>query len=277
MPHNIVELHRWDDRTVLALGKSADPWRGYYTLIRTDLSPLSITTREFGDELILENFGGNSTSPYFTEPGSRSVLKLVGSSLQRVPMDISGPGTVVPTQTGIWVLERGHLSLLGDENLVWVNAENTKPIRIDRQQINTVGIVDIATSHDGRFSIAANAISQKLIIIDDASRKWMHESELTHTPSDLEVLGKCALTLDPDQMSIEVHPFDAVTGEFGTVTRIDISSAGDRLKRPRKMSADPINGQIFLRSAYPCASCSVTQSSVFVAQLSEDVVETCRL
>jgi hypothetical protein len=277
LPHNIVELHRWDDRTVIAIGKSTGPWRGFYSLIRTDLRPLTVKTQEFADEIILENFGGSAAKPYFAEPGSRSVFKLSGSSLQRAPMDISGPGTIAPTNTGIWVLERGHLSQLGDENLVWVNGANTKAVRIDRQQINTVGIVDIAASSDGRFTIVANAVSQKLLSIDDSSRKWMHESAIAHVPYDLELFGNCALTLDPDQMSLEVHPFNPTTGQFSPSTIIDISSAGDRLKRPRKISADPTTGQVFIRSAYPCASCSVTQSSVFVTQLSEEVAESCLL
>ena len=47
------------------------------------------------------------------------------------------------------------------------------------------------------------------------------------------------------------------------VLRMSLARAGDRLKLPSKSVIDQPNGRIYVRSDYPCASCSVTQSSVF--------------
>ena len=263
LPHTAQEIHALTPTSVLVLGKSADPWTGKYSQISWASGHFVVSTHIFADYLIPESFGGSPQNMIFAEPGSRGIYRL-GSSRRLIQLqgEVSGPGAIALAGNTIWVLSRGSLFDLGDERISTALTTSPSIAYANISSDYTRGMVDLKTSGDGRFVIAANATSQKLLVFDGRTQQLVSELSLDHFPETTAVFGSCAATLDPDGMSVEVAKISA-EGILKHLATIDISGAGDRLKRPRALLIDGAHHRLIARSAYPCPSCTTSQSSVF--------------
>lgn len=123
----------------------------------------------------------------------------------------------------------------------------------------------VATAHD----------DMKMLFISQASGKPLAEFVTKGEPSAMAVYGECLITVLTD--SKQVYFFRMVNGEPKVITSWDALPAGDQLAHPTEIAVSKELKTIFLRSSYPCPSCSATQSSIYsLYEPGEATFEMCK-
>lgn len=265
LPHSAMEIYPLTSSSVLVLGKSVDPWEGKYSEVSWASGEFLVSTRRLPSDIIPEAFAGSFQRMIFAEPGSQGIYLWSGSRMNRFTGDVSGPGAMAVVGENLWILSRGDLFNLGDERIAIASLADRAVAYSSIDPNDTVGLYDLRAVSNGRFVLGTNVWAKKMVAFDSVSQKKVGELSVDQVPVASAAFGSCAATLDPDGMSIEVAKIGD-EGSLKSLVKLDISGAGDRLKRPRKMLLDVENRRILVRSAYPCGSCSVTQSSVFAIE-----------
>jgi hypothetical protein len=119
----------------------------------------------------------------------------------------------------------------------------------------------LKTSKGENLVVVSARDDKKLVVVDAETLKVQRVIDTKGEPEGMSTYGDCAVVAISSNKSILFIKLD------GENTRIvdswDADAAGDRLKLPQLVAVDPISKQVFLRSSYPCPTCSVTQSSIF--------------
>jgi hypothetical protein len=257
--HTAAEIHAVGAKTALVVGKSSYPWKTHYTLIDWTNGRYDVRTQTFPEVNQVVNFGGTLQRGYFSEPGERAVMKLVGQrGLTRVGGEVSGPGAIATLSNDAWVIEQKAFPL-GDENLVKIDASGVAKRIFSTNRLGLTNIVALPSAN----LIAVSETAADQVVFVDATGDVVAEVPVAGSPRGLTALGSCALVVAEDAKTVT---FIKLWGDRPAVLDVwDLNAAGDRLKQPRRIGADAATGRVFVRSTYMCPSCSVTQSSVFYA------------
>jgi hypothetical protein len=266
LQHSVQEIKPFGASAVLVLGKSSVPqWQSHFSVIDWASGSLKVRLFSVPYEVMAESFAGDPSNIYFNEPGSRGVYRWSNNRLNTVSEGvISGPGVMQFRDGNLWVLERGGLFAYGDENLVHINTRTgtlTRPF----DQSNIRGAADIALSTDGRYLAVTMGGGKPAVKLYDVQTNTFHSGlSLDHWGDRLATFGQCVVSLSPEDKTIEFMHIESAA--LTKIAEWSLSEAGDRLKNPQTLSIDTENKRIIVRSAYPCPSCTATQSSVFAAE-----------
>ena len=263
LPHTVMQILPLSETSVLVLGSVFEPesqsklsevsWATGRFVVKTKSLPL---------EIIPYQMYLGAGRLFFAEPPSQGVFSWSGSSLNRFNGNISGPGAMAASGDNFWVLSRGNLFEIGDERIS-VGTLSSRAVQYSSiSPDDTRGLVDLKPVANSKFILGTNIWKQKIVTFNPKTQEKFGELSVDHSPSATEVFGSCAATIDNNLKTIVISKVHE-DGSMTPVTKLDISEAGDRLKSPKTMVFNVPQKQIFFKSAYPCPSCSVSQSSVF--------------
>jgi hypothetical protein len=265
LTHNAGFIYPFGPRAVVIVGRSADPWISKYTVVTREGETYKTRVTALPEEYQVEQFAGSPTALYFTEPGSRAVYQWGGGSMKPIGGEISGPGAMELDGASLWVLERKSFQL-GDENLVRVDTRTGAASRVFDE--SRAGLTALLAPTRGPWVAAVETLADQIVFVDKTSAEPVFTVAVEGGPRGLTQLGGCLLATSEDSKTVSF--ISLWSDEPALLETWDVSAAGDRLKKPRRIAADPETGRVFLRSTYICPSCTVPQSSVFYVQSAED-------
>lgn len=143
-----------------------------------------------------------------------------------------------------------------------------EPVFKEENEIYGLKYTQAITSRAGRERLVATARDdQKLVVVDPQTLELVSALDLKGEPEGVVPYGNCAVvTLSSDKRVLFV---ELASDETQVVDVWNASKAGDRLKYPSEVAVDPETKTVFLRSTYPCPTCSVTQSSLFAVNATD--------
>lgn len=109
--------------------------------------------------------------------------------------------------------------------------------------------------------VATARDDKKMLFIGQASGKPVAEFTTKGEPADMATYGECLITVMSD--SKQIYFFRMVNGEPKVISTWDALPAGDQLAQPTEIAVSKALKTIYLRSSYPCPSCTNTQSSIY--------------
>jgi len=121
--------------------------------------------------------------------------------------------------------------------------------------------VSFTPAGENPMIVASAGEDQKLVFIDAESGRPIHEFLVEGEPAAMVVFGQCLATVTSN--SSRVHFIKMENGEPRLISSWDALSAGDMLKLPTQIAVSEVRRTVYLRSSYPCPSCTNTQSSIF--------------
>jgi hypothetical protein len=273
LTHYAGFIYPFGPNAVVVVGKSSDPWKSKYTVISHQGETYSARVTTLPEEYQVEQFAGTPSQMFFTEPGSRAVYAFspATTALKPIGGEISGPGQIELDGRSLWVIERKSFQM-GDEDLVRVDTSTGAATRVFNEMRN--GITAIHVAARSPWVAVAETLADQIVFVDKTTAAPAFTVPVAGSPRGMTQLGGCLLVTSEDSKTVT---FVSLWGDEPAVLDTwDVSAAGDRLKKPRKIAVNPVSGRIFLRSTYICPSCTVPQSSVFyVEDQAGDVVSKC--
>jgi len=266
LQHSVLEIKPFGASAVLVLGKSASPyWQSHFSIVDWASGTLKVRLFSIPEEVMAETFAGDPTNLFFNEPGSQGVYRWSSNRLSTVAANaISGPGVMQYRSGNLWILERGGLFNFGDENLVHIDTRSGNLSRpFDKS--NIIGAADMTLTADGKYiAITMGAGKPVVKLYDLQTRAFYAGLSLDHWGDRIATFGKCVVTLSREDKVLEFSRIDEAS--LVPMASWSLSDAGDRLKSPQTLTIDEANKRVIVRSAYPCPTCTATQSSVFAAE-----------
>lgn len=252
-------IHPYGESSVLVVGKSLWPWKSHATVITKTGQSYSKKTTTFSESYLVNAFAGNPATQFFTEPGNSTVYRYQNGKMRPVINPISGPGDMVLAGKKLWVIESRSFSQ-GDESLVIYDIESGKTQRIFADAYRN-GLTQLAYNSRNNLIAVTESAQNAVILLDAKTGAVVDTVAVNEFPKGVVAYGQCfAITGEENKKVTFLRPSTTgthVAGEW------DVNAAGEILKKPRFMSVNSDNGELFLRSAYPCPSCLPnTQSSV---------------
>ena len=258
----VEHIYAYGSNSALVIGTVVYPTQTSYAILSYSGGSLSGETYQIPSDITLEHLAIGSGTIFASTIGDDLLATVDGNQANELSSpQISGPGRMVLDGGSLWVIE-AHSVFGGQDNLVKIDVNSLAPTRTFSTLRN--GITHLAAlSADGLIATPESGTSQ-LLLVDEASNQLKSSVAINGDPVGVTTLGHCAVVSSDD---IKHLSFVDVRGDKpSVVAEWDISSAGDRLKQPRAMAIDPATQTVFVRSAYTCPSCVVTQSSVFLAR-----------
>jgi hypothetical protein len=280
LSHSITHIEQSGQNNVLVLGRlSTDRWDGYYTLVNFNQGNFSVKTTKLANQQMFDGVSSSQNGDlFFADMGSRSIYRFVNSKFQRVAFDFSGTGRMSNDSNHLWVLSRGDLFNLGDERIFKVDLKNTKnvsPLNSDQSLFS--GLTDLLplSNSYSKYILASNGLTNQIQTHLKSTGELVSTYNLEYAPYQLAEFGRCVASLGSHEKQLTITQIQE-DGSLKALATTDLNLAGDRLKMPRKVIASTQHKKIVVRSAYPCPSCSVTQSSDFVVSFEKDSnVQSC--
>jgi hypothetical protein len=277
LDHTAGFIYPYSAHQVFVVGKSATPyWKTHYTVITRNGTQFTTRTTTLPEQYQVEMAGGSGSPDglFFTEPGDRAILRGTRSGgLTSLGFEISGPGALQVDGSTLWAVERRGFEL-GDEGLSRIDTRTGAMTRVfDNYR---AGLFDLAVLPSYPWVATSELLTGKVLFVNKATNALEHEVEVGGQPTGMTQLDACLVVTSEDTKTLS---FIGLWGEEGPhmIAQWDVSGAGDMLKKPRRISADPATGRVFIRSSYPCPTCASTQSSVFVAEEADgETFEKCR-
>lgn len=118
--------------------------------------------------------------------------------------------------------------------------------------------------------MALSVYDDKALVLYNKSTQTVDTHvDLQWHPGAITPFGSCLAVARPHEKEVVIFA-GSDRGKLFAVTSYDLNDAGDKLKLPEYISFSEATGTLFVKSAYPCPTCSVTQSSLFALQLAGD-------
>ncbi len=269
LPHNVMQIIPQTETSVLVLGLVSEPyWQSKYSEVSWSTGKFVVKTKSIPVEVVPEQVTGTLGKLFFVEPGSAGVYASSGSKLSKFKGEVSGPGAMALSGDNLWVLSRGDLFHFGDERIA-IGSVSTKTVKYSSvSPEDTRGLVDLKTVANGKFIVGTNIWKQRIVTFNPSTQEKVGEISFDQNPDSSSVFGSCVATIDGELKTVVVSKVND-DGSIIPVTSLDFYEAGDRLKSPRAIFFNGQHKQILVKSAYPCPSCTVSQSSVFAYEDSE--------
>lgn len=247
IPHTLGYLSTLGTKAV-AVGKSwkdSTGWRTHYTTAELKGNKLLVKTTTLPTWVQTEYYAGREGALFFTEMGSRAVLRATGSSVKAIPGEISGPGKMTLVGDILYIIERKSF-MQGDENLVRFNIKTNQSERVfasDRNNLSNIA----ALPGTGRVALAETA-ADRVHILDPKAAGVLYSISVPDGPAALAGLGKCVLALS--YFTRKLHVYDVSGPAAKEVDEWDLSGLGDDVKNVRVLEADPKSGRIYVRATF---------------------------
>ncbi len=260
-------------RGILPAGKCHVLIYGIYgfSILNSCLESKYQTTYLFEKDFNLDYFawwgGGNGLDTfYFTEPNEGIIVvkfsgnnftnpqvKKIGEQISfTTNLTLTDPTTLwISTHFNVW---KADLST-GERKEMFLKKELGGFKRTSVWENGNNRLLLISTQDENKFSA-----------IDLKAQKPLYTMTLPGEPSGVVNLGKCVVMTTTQAK--KVYFLNPLNGEQIAVW--NANDAGDRLKAPSEIALDQDSKTVFLRSAYPCPTCEVTQSSLWKMQESDD-------
>jgi hypothetical protein len=270
IPHSVMSITAFDANSVIVVGRTSVPsWRNYYSVIKKTGSSFSIKTTSLPEQYMVSDFAGRSDKLFFSEVGDAMILESspLERSVRPLPIEISGPGKLALDGNSLFVIENRNMDF-GDEDIIKINLNDNSHTRTFNDHFRN-GLVNIQVLKGVNYLAAAEAGADQVLLIDRTSNLLAHTLVVEGRPRALSQIGHCLVVATEEKQGVVF--FDLNGSEPKMIDRWDLSAADPRFNKGRSVAVDEATGQIFLRSTYPCGSCSQTQSSVVrVEQLPSD-------
>lgn len=248
VPHTLEFLYPFGPDGILVVGKHYVPrrgWRTYHSVARLRRGRLAVRTRTMPADLQVEQFGGRPGAMYFNETGSRRVFRWTGFRAVPFDHDILLPGTILVLPGCLFVLERTRI-FSGVENVVRIDLASGRVERTfsaPRRRLAT--LVDLVGF---RWIAAVESWADQVLLID----KWTNSLAATlpadGTPVDATQVGRHLLVVSRDPRRLRF--FDLAAAGVPLVADWDLAAVGDDFTNISTMHADPVTGNVFLRSPF---------------------------
>lgn len=248
--------------SVLVVGKSfSDQWRTHYTVIKRTGDQLNASTKTLPIQFQIDQAAANEQVKFFSETGDAKVLvEANGRAIRALAPTISGPGKMQLVGDSLFVLENRD-SFLGDENIVKIDLKTETAERTFKDYLRQ-GITDIHHIAGTNILAANEALTGKVLFIDEITNKLVGELSVLPDIRNLETLGHCLLAAATESRQLAVIDIRNI-GNPSVLASLDLSSVGEILRRPNGLAVDQKRGTIFVRSTWTCPTCAPnTQSSV---------------
>jgi hypothetical protein len=251
--HTAEFVHPFGPAAVIVVGKHADPrsgWRTYHTVASCRAGKLRTRTRRMPAWLQVEQFGGAPGAMYFNEPGSRQVYRWNGLWPRALGPEIHLPGTMIPADDALYVLERNSV-FPGQENLVRIDlatrsAERTFPT--PRRRL--CALVDLPATP---WIAAAETWAEQVLLVERATNRLARVIPAPGGPVALARLGRCLVVLldEPRRLVfLDLAGLTAGMGPAAAVAEWDLAAVGAPLGHVRALDVDPQRGDVYVRSPF---------------------------
>jgi hypothetical protein len=265
LPHTLSHLQIYDSSHVIVLGKLHSPWRFYLTTVNaTSFNTQTFELKDdefFPDEFIVSP----SKEVFLSDIPAKSVWRYrLGGRLTQMPVTVEAPGKMAISENTLYVIENFGLGT-SKSNLVKIDLMNYASSKLFQMESLPDRVASLQMLSDGKTLAAAQVWADALLLIDTRTDSVKRVLPISGGPRDMAEIGNCLITLSEQTKTVSF----VNTSTYEMVSTWDLSPAGDRLKQPNSLSVDRARGRVYARSAYPCMGCTVTQSSVFVAEEAE--------
>lgn len=248
VPHTLEHLYPFGDDAILAVGKHHDDrsgWVTFHTIAAVRGGRLRVTTRPLPVRYQIEQFGGGPGRMWFNETGSRRVFRWTGRRAEPLDVDVRLPGTILPFDRHVFVLERNCI-FGGRENVARIDVATA---RIDRTFPATRAGLTSLIDLPGRPWIAVvECRADRVLLIDRESNAPAAEIPVPGRPVVAAVLGRCLLVYAADAARLGF--FDLHAAGFPRVADWDLSGLGPAFTNVTALHVDPDRGTVFLRSPF---------------------------
>lgn len=248
LPHTLEHLHPFGDDAILAVGKHHDDRRGwltFHTIAAIRGGRLRVTTRPLPSRLQVEQFGGGPGRMWFNEPGSRRVFRWTGWRALPLDADVRLPGTILPFDRDVFVLERNCI-FGGRENVVRIDVATA---RIERTfPAPRAGLTSLIDLPGLPWIAVVECRAERVLLIGRESNALAAEIAVPGRPVVAAMLGRCLVVYAADARRL--HFLDLHAAGFPRVAEWDLATLGDDFTNVTALDVDPERGTVFLRSPF---------------------------
>jgi len=242
--------------------------QGYSIINTCDSSFNNVKTYSFGIGFVPHHGTHDGQGRFvFTEPNAGLRVYAGRNQTQKLGKHISMTVSMDFWNDNIWISNYRDLTVLNPRTGSTSTVSNddgiygfkyTKQINLSNGQSKI-----IATARD----------DQKIVVVDPTTLKIEQVVNVKSEPEGITTYGNCAVVASSSDKTILF--VDVMQQPAKIIEVWDASAAGDMLKMPSEIAVDAESQQVFLRSAYPCLTCSQTQSSIFAVTNSDSKIERC--
>jgi hypothetical protein len=277
LSHSITYMAAINQNEFMALGRAAEPnWVGYYTRITANNGHFSAQTTKIPNLQMFDAVEASGGRVFFTDLATRGIYSSNLNQYKMLPGEFSGSGSMRFDSSSLWVLARGDLYNYGDEVIARVSLNNFNDRRNLRPtDASSFAVSDFLAMGEASQLFIANPYTSQVALMGKATGQIDQSLGLEFMPTHLADFGSCAAVLGGRDNKLAIVKVGA-DKSLSLLSVADLNEAGDRLKAPRRIVASAQQRKVVLRSAYPCPTCTVTQSSDFVIDFGRDAdVNSC--
>ena len=242
--------------------------QGYSVINTCDASFNNVKSYSFGLDFVPHQGTHDGQGNFvFTEPNAGMYLYSGANQRQRLGKHISMTVSMNFLSDNVWVTNYSDLTVLNPRT----GDTYTVPNEEGLYGFKYVNQIDLS---NGQSKIVATVRDdQAIVIVDPATRQIDQTLRIESEPEGVTTYGNCAVIASSSDKTILF--VDLMQQPAQVIETWDASSAGDMLKMPSQIAVDAERQQVFLRSTYPCPTCSQTQSSIFAITNPESNIERC--
>lgn len=248
VPHTLEFLYPFGSHTILVVGKHFTDhcgWLTYYSIARFRHGRLRVMTRALPMTLQIEQFGGRAGRMYFNETGSRKVFRWTRWGAHPLAPDIHLPGTILPFNRFVFVLERNRISP-GAENIVKIDLVTQRIERTFKQTRNKLStMIDL---QGFPWIAAVETWANQILLVDKERNTLAAALPAPGTPVDAVQVGSHLLVVSREPKRLRF--FDLAAPGTPQVAEWDLSALGDDFANLTTMHVNPHSGSVFLRSPF---------------------------
>jgi hypothetical protein len=280
LKHSASFIYAFGDNQVIVVGKTyiqGDGWYTGYTVASTSSAGVVTLQRVvmLPTHVMVDQFVGNPSQMYFTEPGSRAIYEWRSGRFSTAASEISNPGKSLLVGSTLYSIERNNVGP-GDENMVRINLQTNNVDRLLTNMAfnNLSNMIYLKGVHKIAGSITWGG-SVAIIDPNNWSIDGVEEVVLGGDPRGLAQLGHCLAVLSlPPNTNLKF--IDLSTTPKQVIGTWDLSALGDDFLNPRHLEVDPAKGRFYIRSAYASDLPDHDYDGVaMVEETSQEMLKTC--
>jgi hypothetical protein len=266
LPHSVARIVPLGPNQVMVVGRSyPGEWRTHYSEVTLRGGALRASSYRFARQWMVQEFAGDGTRRFFTEPGERAILQMGTFGPSKLPVEVSGPGKMVLAGDSLLVLER-RAAQLGDENLVRIDLRTNRATRVFHPWLRQ-GLVNLVALPGGGRVVAAELLADQLLFVDAGLGKLVATVPVpSGRPQGLALRGRCVVVGSADPARRIVTFVDARTPTPTVVAEWELTGAPVSFKSIHALAVDPRSKRVFARSHEACLGCGVSLNSIVVAE-----------
>jgi hypothetical protein len=265
VPHGIRRLKVIDSCKVFATGTDQFSVVNYCT----GGAPTRVTRATPSGMIAHEGTALTASDFAFIEPNEGLIRVTLSGSERRLGDNISYTRSLDFWNGSLWAAN-------------YFNVWKINPATGDRQRVlatdsEIYGLKYTTFYHPEGYApmiVASARDDHKLLFIDAENGTVAGEFRTKGEPAGMATFGQCLVTVLSDNK--QVYFLKMENGEPKFVDSWDALGAGDMLKQPTEIAVSESLKTVYLRSSYPCPTCTNTQSALFaLRQIESTTFEKC--